>query len=125
MSKLKTKGLSPENSLWTSPNRPPLPVFNSPLPLDREGDRILANGLTDEDWPKELKDIGYSIDDLDSVRWLDAVDIHGYEWGGKNTACNREEVEIRDKFVKVRIRYTGDQLAIIDFINTIYQLSLA
>nr|DAU84751.1 MAG TPA: stabilization protein [Caudoviricetes sp.] len=120
-----SKGLSSENSLWTSPNRPPLPVFNSPLPLDNENKRILANGLTDDDWPKELKDIGYSINDLDSVRWLDSVDIHGYQWGGENTSCNREEVDIRDKFVKVRIRYTGDQLAVIDFINTIYQLSLA
>lgn len=120
---LSTKGLSAENSLWTSPNRPPLPVFNSPLPLDDEGNRILSKGLTDEDWPQNLKDIGYTNNDLDSVRWLDSVDIHGYQWGGENTACNREEVEIRDKFVKVRIRYTGDQLAIIDFINTIYRLS--
>lgn len=112
-------------SLWKSPNRPPLPVFNSPLPLDNEGKRILKDGLTDKDWPKELKDLGYTIDDLDSVRWLDAVDIHGYQWGGDGTACNREEVDIRDKFVKVRIRYTGNQLAVIDFINTIYQLSFA
>lgn len=125
MSKYKEKGLSEDNSLWTSPNRPPLPVFNSPLPVDENGEYILENGLTDEDWPQELTDIGYSNKDLDSVRWLDSVDIHGYQWGGEGTACNREEVDIRDKFVKIRIRYTGDQLAIIDFINTIYQISLA
>lgn len=119
------KGLSKDNSLWTSPNRPPLPVFNSPLPLDKEGNRILSDGLTDNDWPHELKAIGYTNDDLDSLRWLDDVDIHGYSWGGEGTACNREEVEIRDKFVRVRIRYTGEQLAVIDFINTIYQLSFA
>lgn len=125
MRNLATKGLAPTNSLWTSPNRPPLPVFNSPLPLDDEGQRILKNGLTDNDFPPELRDMGYSIDDLDPVRWLDDVDIHGYQWGGPNTACNREEIAIRDKFVKVRIRYTGNQLAVIDFINTIYQLSLS
>lgn len=125
MNQLSIKGLSPENSLWTSPNRPPLPVFNSPLPTDRNGNQLFTNGLTDDDWPKELKNIGYSNADLDSVRWLDSIDIHGYQWGGDNTACNREEIEIRDKFVKVRIRYTGDQLAVIDFINTIYQLSFA
>lgn len=121
----RAKGLAPTNSLWKSPHKPPLPVFNSPLPVDDEGKEILQKGLTDDDFPPELRNIDYNIDDLDSVRWLDDVDIHGYEWGGDNTACNREEVPIRDKFVKIRIRYTGDQLAIIDFINTIYQLSFA
>lgn len=125
MLKARMTGMTSGSSLWTSPNRPPLPVFNSPLPLDDEGKRILQHGLTEEDFPKELKDLGYGIRDLDSVRWLDAVDIHGYQWGGEGTACNREEVDIRDKFVKVRIRYTGDKLAVIDFINTIYQLSFA
>lgn len=118
-------GIDWTKSLWTSPNRPPLPVFNSPLPVNDEGDAILQQGLTDNDFPSELSNIGYTQDDLDSVRWLDSVDIHGYQWGGEGTSCNREEVEVRDKFVKVRIRYTGDQLAVIDFINTIYQLSLA
>ena len=119
--------LSPDNSLWTSTDRPPLPVFNSPLPLDGEGNRIFSENSTidDESFPPCLSDIGYTIDDLDGTRWLDDIDIHGYQWGGDNTACNREEIPIRDKFVKVRIRYTGDQLAVIDFINTIYQLSLA
>lgn len=128
MANLAERGLSPGNSLWTSPNRPPLPVFNSPLPLDDEKNRILVDkedGISNDDFPPELANIGYTVADLDSVRWLDDVDIHGYQWGGENTACNREEIPIRDKFVKVRIRYTGDQLAVIDFINTIYQLSLA
>lgn len=32
---------------------------------------------------------------------------------------------MRDKFIKIRIRYSGKELAIIDFINTIYQVSYA
>ena len=38
---------------------------------------------------------------------------------------NRKETDIRGKFMKVRIRYKGDELAIIDLLNTIYQMSFA
>ena len=38
---------------------------------------------------------------------------------------DRKETDVRGKFLKVRIRYTGDELAIIDFLNTIYQISFA
>lgn len=37
----------------------------------------------------------------------------------------RRETDVRGKFMKVRIRYSGDELAIIDFLNTIYQISFA
>lgn len=38
---------------------------------------------------------------------------------------NRKETRIRDKYMKVRIRYTGDELAIITAIKTIYTESYA
>ena len=41
----------------------------------------------------------------------------------KNT--DRRETDVRGKFMKVRIRYSGNELAIIDFLNTIYQISFA
>lgn len=41
----------------------------------------------------------------------------------KNT--DRRETDVRGKFIKVRIRYTGKELAIIDLLNTIYQISYA
>ena len=41
----------------------------------------------------------------------------------KNT--DRRETDVRGKFMKVRIRYSGEELAIIDFLNTIYQISYA
>jgi hypothetical protein len=41
----------------------------------------------------------------------------------KNT--DRRETDVRGKFMKVRIRYSGKELAIIDFLNTIYQISYA
>jgi hypothetical protein len=38
---------------------------------------------------------------------------------------DRRETDVRGKFMKVRIRYSGEELAIIDFLNTIYQISFA
>lgn len=38
---------------------------------------------------------------------------------------DRRETDVRGKFMKVRIRYSGEELAIIDFLNTIYQVSFA
>ena len=38
---------------------------------------------------------------------------------------DRRETDVRGKFMKVRIRYSGEDLAIIDFLNTIYQISFA
>lgn len=40
-------------------------------------------------------------------------------------ATDRRETDVRGKFMKVRIRYSGKELAIIDFLNTIYQISYA
>ena len=38
---------------------------------------------------------------------------------------DRRETDVRGKFMKVRIRYSGEELAIIDFLNTIYEISFA
>ena len=38
---------------------------------------------------------------------------------------DRRETDVRGKFMKVRIRYSGEELAIIDFLNTVYQMSFA
>jgi hypothetical protein len=48
--------------------------------------------------------------------------VYGYDFGNHH---NRKEVDLKDKFLKVRIRYTGDELAVIDFLNTVYQVSFA
>lgn len=128
--------LVPSNSTWLKHTDstgtdigkfPKLPVLNSPLPYDDNNVPLFTNNpsVTNNNIPKDLQAIGYTIDDFDADSWLDDVDIHGYSWGGTGTNANREEVPIRDKFVKVRIRYTGKDLALIDFINTIYQLSYA
>ena len=49
------------------------------------------------------------------------------EWSPIDPTKNKErrETDVRGKFMKVRIRYSGEELAIIDFLNTIYQISFA
>jgi hypothetical protein len=54
---------------------------------------------------------------LDTTSWLNDTAIYQYQFGADH---NRKETDIRDKFIKIRIRYTGEELAIIDFLNTIY-----
>jgi hypothetical protein len=60
------------------------------------------------------------VDAIDTTNWLNDVNIYNTSFG---EAQNRREVDVRDKFVKVRIRYSGEELAIIDYLNTIYRVS--
>jgi hypothetical protein len=53
---------------------------------------------------------------------LDDVSIYKTNFG---EAQNRKEVDLKDKYVKIRIRYSGEDLAVIDFLNTIYRVSYA
>ena len=101
---------------------PVLPIYNSPVPdkileknniefPDKEGNALynlydLSNFGKDGNWKP-----------LDLTNWLDDNNF-GESW-------NRKEVDIRDKFIKIRIRYSGEELAIIDFLKTIYQVSYA
>lgn len=107
-------------SSWTSPNRPPLTIKNSPIPNDALEEINENNGRVMI--PDELWDLGYTADDMDTTNWLDDISIYKTSFG---EAQNRKEVDIRDKFMKVRIRYSGEELAVIDFLNTIYRVSYA
>lgn len=52
---------------------------------------------------------GYTINDIDTI----------------DTWSERREAKIRDKYIKIKIRYSGKQLATIYSILTIYQMSIA
>ena len=107
-------------STWTDPNRPPLPVMNSPIP-DQAWETIKnSNGKVDI--PEILDDLGYTFEDMDQESWLSSINVYGTSFG---EAQNRKELDVRDRFMKVRIRYSGEELAIIDFLNTIYRISYA
>ena len=110
--------VQPQNSTWTSPNRPKLPLVNSPIP-DKAYLTIL-NNQGQVEIPPVLSNLGYSEKDMDTTNWLNDVDIYKINFG---QAQNRKELDIKDRFMKVRIRYSGEELAIIDFLNTIYRIS--
>ena len=61
----------------------------------------------------------YHLYDLDN--WIQG------QWSPIDPTKNgeRRETDVRGKFIKIRIRYSGEELAIIDFLNTIYQISYA
>ena len=122
---------------------PPLPIYNSPIPdaikaagkIDFPGVPTKA-GTDESEYGRtnalyHLYDtslFGVEIDGkrvfhpLDTVNWLNTNTTYRTDFG---TAQNRKETDMRDKFIKVRIRYSGEELAVIDWINTIYQISYA
>lgn len=58
----------------------------------------------------------YNLDEWNKGSWRPIDPVKNKE---------RRETDVRGKFMKVRIRYSGEELAIIDFLNTIYQISFA
>ena len=70
---------------------------------------IVINNIKNSDFTEFTQDDlpeGYTIDNIDS--W----DI-----------SKRKEVKLKDKYIKIRIRYNGDKLALISAIYTLYTIS--
>ena len=103
---------------WNN-NKPRLPIMNSPIPA-KTYETIVAKGGNIDIPTEVLKD--YEASDIDLNSWLNDGSIYNTSFG---EAQNRREVDVRGNFVKVRIRYSGEELAIIDFLNTIYKISYA
>lgn len=97
------------NSTWLNETLPNLPVLNSPIP-DVAYEQIKnKNGIVE--LPEILIEKGYGEHGIDTDNWLG------------NYSENRKEVDIRDRYIKIRIRYSGEELAVINFLNTIYRVS--
>ena len=133
--------IHPSHSTWakaydSNQLLPTLPINNSPIPSEvKESGQIIFPGISGTNETAldrgnalyhvyDLTNFGINrnYSPLDTVNWLDDVSIYRYNFG---EAHNRKETDVRDKFMKVRIRYSGEELAIIDFLNTIYQVSYA
>ena len=85
---------------------PPLSVGNSPIPND-----MLNTNITEDDFPEELKRLGYGVRDIDISEWTTNY---------INDANMRDGTRLRDKYCRIRIRYTGEKLVIIQAIKTIF-----
>lgn len=121
--------IQPQNSTWTESvggeKLPNLPIYNSPIP-----DKILAQEeiyFPDTTTGKGQDNALYGLyqdlyNAIDPTSWLNDVSIYKTNFG---EAQNRKELDLKDKFIKVRIRYSGEELAVIDFLNTIYRVSYA
>lgn len=134
--------IQPQNSTWakakakdSSQMLPTLPIYNSPIPdqvLSAGGIDFPGNDVNHPEWGEDnalynLYDLsGYNSGGdwkpLDLTNWLDDVNVYKYNFG---EAQNRKEIDVKDKFLKVRIRYSGEELAVIDFLNTVYRISYA
>lgn len=78
---------------------PPLDIFNAKIPLDIE-----KTNLSKEDLPKHYN----TLDSVDETTW-----------------SKRREIKLKDKWIKVRIRYSGEDLALISALYTMYSVSYA
>ena len=132
--------IQPQNSTWakakdSSQMLPTLPIYNSPIPdqvLSAGGIDFPGNDVNHPEWGEDnalynLYDLsGYNSGGdwkpLDLTNWLDDVNVYKYNFG---EAQNRKELDVKDKFLKIRIRYSGEELAVIDFLNTVYRISYA
>lgn len=87
----------------------PISVGNSPIPNDLKGFDITSKTPVEDYMPQDLIDLGYGPEDIDTSDW----------WSG------RKEARLRDKYIKIRVRYTGEELAIITALKTLYTISYA
>lgn len=87
----------------------PISVGNSPIPNDLKGFDITSETPVKDYMPQDLRDLGYGPEDIDTSDW----------WSG------RKEARLRDKYIKIRVRYTGEELAIITALKTLYTISYA
>lgn len=88
--------------------KPPLPIYNSELPK--------------EVFDKIIKDESLKIPEIIEKEYNGNNFIDSTDWLGE-LSINRKEIDLKDKFIKIRIRYSGEELAVIDFLNTVYRVS--
>ena len=94
-------------------NKPPIIINPSELPEDLKNTQVSAQTLPE----------GYTFSELQILpNTGDRGDAYPPTYGGWTA---RKETKIRDKYMRVRIRYKGNDLAVISAIKTIYTESYA
>ena len=94
-------------------------------PINIQGTKLQEASIKDAK-PIEFPQDGYGKDNaLYELYNLDEWDKGNWKPIDPTKNSDRRETDVRGKFMKIRIRYSGEELAIIDFLNTIYQISFA
>lgn len=87
----------------------PISLSNMAYVDDIESFPLSPNSLLDEYLPWQLIDRGYHFEDLDATDWTSP----------------KKETRLRDKYIKIRVRYSGEKLSIITALRTLYTISYA
>lgn len=103
-----------KNEDWVNPNIVPIVVGNSPVP---------GVSVIQHDIPEDLASIGYTMDAVSNDTGTFGPN-HDYVIKAESWS-DRKECKVKDKYVKVRVRYSGDELAIISALKTLYSISFS
>ncbi len=104
---------------------PPLNLVNNPLPEGFDTLTLFSNRDNTE-IPKDLQTLGYTYDNYLATYQKDNQIFDDSKWLGNDGYDDSSfETKLRDKYLKVKIRYTGDRLALISSINTTFIVSYA
>lgn len=124
----------PENSTWPNAQNadhsesnaqlPPITIANTCLPkaIEKAGKVNFPDESKLEGKDNALYGL-YSWEGecpIDDSNWLDDVRVYKMDFG---PGQNRKEAALRDKFIKIRVRYSGKELAIISLLKTFYTIS--
>lgn len=101
-----------------------------PIVLNHFPEDITKDEVTEEDLPKDYKNYEVPMYDAVDVSLLEGSEMEGtqdeIDWNKQTSKwTNRKEVRPRDKYIKIRVRYSGKDLAIITALKTLYTISYA
>lgn len=91
-------------------------------PINIQGTKLYEKFNGDIKFPKD----GVGMDNA-LYGLYDLTEWNKGSWKPIDPTRNKDrcETDVRGKFIKIRIRYSGEDLVILDFLNTIYQTSYA
>ena len=91
---------------------------------------ITKEEIAEEDLPRDYKDYKVPMYDAVDISLLEGAEMEGtqdkIDWNKQTSKwTNRKETRLRDKYIKIRVRYSGKDLAIITALKTLYTISYA
>lgn len=133
------------NYLNTNPTKQKVPyIFYNPNFADESRDPLLNRDITIREYNKtkeklvnsfqrglDMKDYGrmrgnmHYVEDFWDVQIQPITFKYAYLSGGELAFTNNSEMRIRDKYIKIRVKYDGTEYAIINALNTFFTISYA